>query len=314
MAQGAGSDQVVDDVAILEAIVDEQAKQIVDQSGQIKDLEAELRLWRNNLFGRRTEAIHPDQLRLFEATTESTQEFEDYEIPARTGKRKKGHGRGKFPAHLPREEIRLELPEDQQCCPECGERMRAFGEDVCERGHIVPAKMSVRRYVRAKYSCSKGHAIKTAPMPGGVVDGGKYEASVYAHIVVAKYEDHSPLNRLQKIFKRHGIQVPRQSMWDMLVRVDELVAQPVLTQMRAELLQEDALHADETPVTYRLEEGKGAKTGYIWVWRSLREQGKSKVLIEFKTSRSANGPKTFLGSWSGALLTDGYSGYDSTLR
>ena len=43
--------------------------------------------------------------------------------------------------------------------------MRAFGEEVCERGHIVPAKLSVRRYVRTKYACPKGHAIKTAPMP-----------------------------------------------------------------------------------------------------------------------------------------------------
>ena len=266
---------------------------------------------RNGLFGRRRESINPDQLQLFEDDIALAAETEEIELPARTvTRKKKGHGRGKFPAHLPREEIRLDLPEGERCCPDCGDEMRAFGEDVCERGHIVPAKLVIHRYIRAKYACKKGHAVKTAPMPEGVVDGGKYEASVYAHVAVAKYVDHLPLNRLQGIFKRHGVKLPRQSMWDMLVRMDELVAQPVLAQMRSELLQEDVLHADETPVTFRLEDAKGTKKGYIWGWRSLREREISKVLIEFKTSRARAGPRKFLGDWGKTLLTDGYSGYD----
>lgn len=298
-------------MTVLKEVVDSQAKEIAEKSQRIDDLLAELRLWRNGLFGRRRESLHPDQLRLFDDDTTDDDELEEVEIPAHKVKRKKnGHGRGHFPAHLPREEIRLDLPKDEQCCPECGEQMRAFGEDVCERGHIVPARLSVRRYVRIKYACAKGHAVRTAPMPDGVVDGGKYEASVYAHVAVSKYGDHLPLNRLQGIFKRYGVNLPRQSMWDMLVRMDELVAQPVLRQMRSELLQEDALHADETPVTFRLEEGKGTKTGYIWTWRNLRERGPPKVLIEFKTSRGRLGPKAFLGNWAHTLLTDGYSGYD----
>ena len=36
----------------------------------------------------------------------------------------------------------------------------------------------------------------------------------------------------------------------------------VLAHIREELLAEDVLHADETPVTMRLEDGKGTKTGY----------------------------------------------------
>lgn len=312
MAQGG---VVVDEVTVLKDVVDSQAKQIAEQSQRINDLLEELRIWRNGLFGRRSESIHPDQLRLFEDGAAPVDDDEEADLPARKGKRKKkGHGRGKFPAHLPREEIRLDLADDELCCPDCGEQMRAFGEEVCERGHIVPAKLSVRRYVRTKYACPKGHSVKTAPMPDGVVDGGKYEASVYAHVAVAKYGDHLPLNRLQGIFKRHGVHVARQSMWDMLVRMDELVAQPVLSQMRTELLQEDVLHADETPVTFRLEGGNGTKTGYIWTWRSLRERGQSKILIEFKTSRERFGPRQFLGDWSNTLLTDGYSGYDEVTR
>jgi transposase len=111
------------------------------------------------------------------------------------------------------------------------------------------------------------------------------------------------------------VQLAKQSMWDMLVRVDELVAQPVLTQMRSELLEEEVLHADETPVTMRQEDGKGTKTGYAWGWRNLHRPGEpSKALVEFRTSRGRDGPVKFLGRWSGTLVVDGYAGYDEVIR
>jgi len=38
------------------------------------------------------------------------------------------------------------------------------------------------------------------------------------------------------------------------------------------------------------------------------------VLIEFRTSRSRDGPLGFLGDWSGTLITDGYSGFDEVVE
>jgi transposase len=192
--------------------------------------------------------------------------------------------------------------------------MAVIGEDVSERGHMVPARIVVRRFVRKKYACPDGHAIKTAPMPEGVVDGAKYEASVYAHVVSAKYADHLPLHRLEGIFKRHGVHLPKQTMWDMLVAVDELLAQPVLKQMREELLEEAVLHSDETPVKMRVEDGRGSRTGFAWGWRNLRSAKRSKVLIEFKLDRGRDGPLGFLGNWSGTLITDGYSGFNEVVE
>lgn len=194
-------------------------------------------------------------------------------------------------------------------CPDRGKPMRAIGEDITERGHVVPGRIVVRRYVRKKYACPDGHAVKTAPAPEGVIDSAKYEASVYAHVVTAKYADHLPLPRLEGIFKRHGVHLPKQTMWDMLVRTDELLAQPILKQIHKELLEEPVLHSDETPVAMRLEDGQGSRDGYAWGWRNLHGTGPSKVLIEFKTSRSRDGPLQFLRDWWGTLITDGYSGF-----
>jgi hypothetical protein len=51
--------------------------------------------------------------------------------------------------------------------------MKLIGTNNCERGHIIPARMMVRRYERAKYACSDGHAVKAAQMPPSFIDKGK---------------------------------------------------------------------------------------------------------------------------------------------
>ena len=298
----------------------EQANELIDAlQRENKILRDELAVLKLGLFGRRTERIGPGQLDLYRQGSAPEVSLPETAAPASTQvapppAEQRGHGRARFPEHLPRETVELDVPQEERACPDCGKAMRAIGEDVTERGHVVPARIVVRRYVRKKYACPDGHAIKTASAPEGVIDGAKYEASVYAHVVTAKYADHLPLHRLEGIFKRHGVHLPKQTMWDMLVCVDELLAQPVLRQMHEELLEEDALHSDETPVTLRLEDGRGSRTGYAWGWRNLRGVGPSKVLIEFRTNRSRDGPLGFLGDWSGTLITDGYSGFDEVVQ
>ncbi len=283
-------------------------------SRENKILREEVALLKLGLYGRRSERLAPGQLGFFETSPEPAA-TESPQPSAAKPKKKKGHGRAAFSPNLPREVIELDVAESERRCGCCGKPMKRIGEEVTERGHCIPARLVVKRYVRPKYACPDGHGVKTAALPDGVIDGGKYEASVYAHIATAKYADHLPLHRLEGIFKRYGEHLPKQSMWDMLVRTDELAAKPVLKQMRAELLVEEVLHADETPVTMRLEDGKGTKSGYAWGWRNLRRPGQpSKALIEFRTSRGRDGPIRFLGDWTGTLILDGYSGYDEVIR
>ncbi len=169
--------------------------------------------------------------------------------------------------------------------------------------------MLVKRYVRKKYACRAGHGVAMPELPSTLVDKGKYEPSVYAHLAVAKYGDHLPLHRLEGIYKRHGIKIPKSTMWDLLVHLDEIVAQPILAQMRCELLDGRHLQADETPVTVRIEDGKGTRTGYVWTYR-----WHERVLFDFTMTRQRDGPKRFLGTWDGTLQIDGYTGYDDVAR
>jgi len=278
----------------------------------IEELRAQLELMKRQMFGRRREKLDPHQLRFFEQgqaiLDKAIAEHEELQQAKKPKPAKKGHGRPPFAPDLPREDIELDVPAEDRCCDDCGEGMRLIGVEVTERGHLIPAHMIVRRYQRAKYACPHGHGIKTASLPDGVVDKGKYEASVYAFVATSKYADHIPLHRLQGILKRHGAHLAKQTMWDMMDRLDDILARPILKQMHQELLEEEALQADETTVKVQIEGQKGSSRGILWAWRNVRGSPQEKVVAEFRDDRSAKGPDAFLGDWSGVLLTDGFDG------
>ncbi len=300
----------------IEARVEALAEQNEALLRENKILREELAILKKGLFGRKSERLERGQLAMFAEGEEgepTAQAPSPSEAKPKRAKRK-GHGRAPFAPDVPRETIELDLGAEERACPCCGKEMRVIGEEVTERGHMVPAKIIVRRYVRKKYACPDGHAVRTADAPEALIDRGKYEPSVYAHVATAKYCDHLPLHRLSGIFKRHGVHLPKQTMWDMLVKVDELVAQPVLRQMREELLESEILHADETPVMVCHEDGKGSSRGYVWDWRAPGGDDVDKSLVQFTLSRDRFGPKQMLGGWSGTLITDGYAAYGEVSR
>ncbi len=261
----------------------------------------------NRLYGRKSERFDPNQLSLFSSLSQDpTSPQEPPEEEKSAPPKRKGHGRRKFPKHLPRDVQRCTLTADEQHCPECGERMKEIGQEACERGHVIPPRILVRRFEKIKYGCPQGHAIKVAQAPPGLIDRCKYEPSVYAYVAVSKYCDHIPLTRMAGIFKRYGLDLPKSTMWDMLVRVHEIAADPILAQMRKELLEEPILEVDETPVTVLIKGQKGSEQGYVWTWRRNH-----KILFQFTRSRSRDGPREFLGSWVGKLVSDGFVVYYS---
>src|SRR5688572_15648297 len=57
-----------------------------------------------------------------------------------------------LPEQLPRE-VETYHPR-QECCPDCGGKLRLLGEDVSEILEYLPARFKVTRQVRPKLSCS----------------------------------------------------------------------------------------------------------------------------------------------------------------
>jgi hypothetical protein len=68
-------------------------------------------------------------------------------------RKKPGHGRKAFPAHLPRVVEVVEPNGQERTCSCCGGTEEKIGEDTCEVLEHIPQKLFVRRIVRPRYAC-----------------------------------------------------------------------------------------------------------------------------------------------------------------
>src|SRR6202521_4481122 len=115
-------------------------------------------------FGRCAERLDDDQLRFgFEdlhadiARVEAT-------LPLATVKTPRLRlDRPSLPAHLPREDMRLDL--EHQACPCCGGELHVIGKTVSEMLDHVPARLRVIRICRPRYGCRACGTIHQAPAP-----------------------------------------------------------------------------------------------------------------------------------------------------
>ena len=110
-----------------------------------------------------------------------------------------------LPAHLPRYEVKLDVPEHEKTCATHGER-QVIGYDWQEILEVVPPKLIVRRTGIPKLACPKAPecGVIEAARPVGLVEGNRYDTSVAAEIMVAKYAYHVPVYRQQDVFASHG--------------------------------------------------------------------------------------------------------------
>ena len=90
--------------------------------------------------------------------------------------------------------------------------------------------------------------------------------------------------------------------------------QPLFDAHREFVLSSQVLHADEPPVNM-LDPGAGkTKRAYIWAYARGGFDALPGVAYDFCVSRAAQYLIAFLGEWSGTLVRDEYSAYDSVVR
>ncbi|MEG2048956.1 MAG: IS66 family transposase, partial [Comamonas sp.] len=213
-----------------------------------------------------------------------------------------------LPAELPRREIHHE-PNSTTCA--CGCQLKRIGEDVAEKLDYVPGVFTVERHIRGKWACNECETITQAPVEAHVIDKGIPTAGLLAHVLVAKYADHLPLNRQESIFGRAGLAIPRSTLaqW---VGVCGVQLQPLVDALKNEMLQRSVLHADETPVPM-LKPGKGSThRAYLWAYAAGAFEDMKAVVYNFCESRAGEHARNFLGEWRGSLVCDDFSGYKAS--
>ena len=237
-----------------------------------------------------------------------------------------------LPAHLPRYEVKLEVPDDQKTCATHGER-QVIGYDWQETLEVVPPKLIVRRTGIPKLACPKAPecGVATAPRPVGLVEGNKYDTSVAAEIMVAKYAYHVPVYRQQDLFASHGWTPARSTLLNVLEAAAHLI-RPFVAHLREVVRAGPIIGTDDTTVTLVTKdslvpgddnpknvrareviaaaqaESRGSITARMWVYRSITA---SINVFDFTVSRHRDGPELFLNGFSGSLMADCYAGYGS---
>ena len=159
-------------------------------------------------------------------------------IPAYSRKKS---GRKPLPDSLPREEVIHDIPEDEKVCA-CGCQLTRIGEETSEQLYIERPKFRVIVNIRPKYACKhcegtsdeSSPTIKIAPTPPQIIAKSFATAALLAYIIIAKFIDALPLYRQEKQFSRLGIDLPRATMANWMIRVADR-CQPLMPLLRQEI-------------------------------------------------------------------------------
>lgn len=222
-------------------------------------------------------------------------------------------GRKPLPKDLPREEIIHDIPKDERQC-ECGDRLHEIGSDISEQLEIIPAQLKVIRHVCKKYACkSCENGVKKADKTPQLLPKSNASASTLAYLITAKYQDGLPLYRLSQIFTRHGIDLSRQTLSDWVVNTAHALS-PIAHALQEQLMKSHVIHMDETRVQVLHEKDRKAESqSYMWVQKG-GPPGKPIITFHYNPSRSGRIPQTLLAGYGGALMTDGYEGYNTVVQ
>lgn len=303
-----------------------------------RHLEHTVAVYKRCLFGSRSEKIDPKELeaRIAQAAAEAREQLaqekrpgdpppeaeeEQPEKPADTPAAKTGtpekekkrqarpHGRGAFPAHLPRRRIEHPVDPAQAVCACCADHppLVQVGEDTCEKLVKLPVQYEVHVHVYPQLACQRCHeGVTSAPRQDNRL---KADVSVIADVVVKKHLEHQPLYRQQQAFSRLGIPITRQTLCDWTGWCSDQV-EPVVKAMAEYILSHRLVQSDETPVRMQLADGQ-METARLWAYGLPWAE----VVFDFRTDKSQKGPKEFLtGTKARFVQADGGSSYGPVLK
>lgn len=299
------------------------AEQLDGATRKITHMEHQLQQLLRRLYGRSSERIDPRQMVLF---AEMLKQLEAQDPPveepapaAPPAAPRKGHGRRRIPDDLPRERIVHDLPDGEKPCPCCGTMRVVIGQETSEQLGWEPAKLKVIEHVRLKYICKEcerkaaegGPQIATAEKPLSPIEKGLAAPSLIAHVIVSKYCDHIPLNRIERILRRIGIDVPRSTQWGWVFQAGQLLV-PMVGVMIDRVRGSKVIWTDDTPVAVLEPKGGKTRQGRLWVY--VGDEAHPYVVFDYTPNRCRAGPMAFLTDWGKDerkyLQADAFSGYD----
>ncbi len=340
-----------DDLSACHALLLEQARVIaelqqsrLEQGQAIEDLKLQMAKLYQQLYGRRSERLveDPNQQKidfgddpevrdaLADAAADADEVIEEY-VRRRKKKKKKQPRSEKFPEHIERYEVIVEPSQELQICPTHGER-KLIGYDQTETLEFVRPVLRVRVTKYPKYICPDQPecGVKQPPRPKGLVEGNRYDTSIGAEVVTARFGYHLPYYRQQDWFAASGWTPSRSTLLNISAAVAE-VLRPLADYYRQLLLACGGMGCDETRVTLIVpptipevdaddprsrrihevlsraaQEGRKSIDARMWAYRPFELPIN---VFDFTVSRHRDGPDEVLQGYTGSLMADCWSGF-----
>ena len=287
---------------------------LTEAQAEIERLNLIIKKLQRSQFGRRAERLDDDQLQLGleDLNADLARVEASLPLPHRRPRRRSAQcERPSLPAHLPREDVRIDV--EHEACPCCGGALHLIGETVSEMLDHVPARLRVIRICRPRYGCRACGTIHQAPAPERPIAKGLATPGLLAHVLVSKYCDHLPLYRQSQIFARQGVELDRSTLANWVGGAVWWL-EPLQARLAEHVFASQTLFADDTPIPV-LDPGRGrTKTGRLWVYarddRPWNGPEPPAAVYFYSPDRRAERPAAHLARFKGVVQVDGYPGFE----
>jgi transposase len=293
-----------------EAVIDLVMQLLADM--QRKNTRLELRVMEllRQMFGRKGEGVSSAQLELFKLIAEGRGQPEgNEEKPEEQSRRRKAapHGRRPFPPDLPTREEVSEVDDSARHCGACHGETKTVRWERSEMLEFVEGHFEIVVHKQEVVACKDStcdSGVVTAPSIPRVIPGGMAGPGLLTHVILAKYQDHLPIDRLQRRFLRvHGVDLSTKTMGDWTQTIGRLFG-PVAELIRrramdAYLLRIDATHYDmQDPA-----DARGIKKCQLWCLRGDERY----VSFQFTLKHNAREVASLLERRTGLVQADANS-------
>ncbi len=220
------------------------------------------------------------------------------------------------PPNARRVENIILVPAEERPCPKCGAERTCIGHETTEIVDLIPAEVIVRLDMQELLACKscEGELVQ-APIGDKVILGGAYGSRLVGHLVIGKYWDSQPLNRLGQGLERLGLSMPSSSMSDQIQWATDLL-RPIWWTLQDRVLASPVMHLDGTGLPVRDKDSpRGIVTGTLWGYVGIGD-GEQAVYLYTSTGKKVGqregevGPEDFLRRRSGYTVADAASIFD----
>ncbi len=274
---------------------------------RLADLEAEVRLLKHGLYGRRNET-HPHPNAMAHAPPRGRPSRRRPRRPRGQQRGRKGHPRRNHD-HFPTTDESADLPPDQCQCTTCGLPFTPCGSEpavsILEVEVRAHRRLIRRRRYRPTCACGAHPDLLVAPPPPRLIPNGALSISIWVEVLLDKYAFHRPTYRLLAQWRLAGLDLALGTITDGLRRVLPLL-EPIYQALRQHNQKQDHRHGDETRwLVFATVEGK---VGHLWyLWPQTSAQAAVFVLAK---GRSHDAPEEALGpDAQGTFNVDRYCAY-----